>query len=416
MHTTDPQQRTELTRRYEETLAKLAELTGQIKAAVRREADLKQQLNATQAEMNKLGFMQLGKKMMVKAEQDNLRKKLTANQQLQESLLAKQQAFHEQQSALEKQLAALLDAESAPAPAPEAIPAVAPAMQTDAAAAPEAAPAEAPAVPEEAAPAPKAPAPKAAPTSAREAPAKAPREPRRAPKAPAAPRAPRLDPALSPEEQLRLLLPRLEAFYPEKQVFALDSICSELSGKLNVLVPRCGCASLAELLAPHGFRIITGVQGRTLRQGKYCAPGQEPEIIRPLIASVQRRLEKHYPDRSITRSIQHDHKSLAQDVTSLYQFLGYGSAKELLTVLGYRYEVSAGGRPATDPQAIFETLRAAYADGEKPATISRLMADHPELAHSLKTLQNQSPARFGMPLRQYLCEMGILSGKSGRDA
>lgn len=395
MHTTDPQQRTELTRRYEETLAKLAELTGQIKAAVRREADLKQQLNATQAEMNKLGFMQLGKKMLVKAEQDNLRKKLTANQQLQESLLAKQQAFHEQQTALEKQLAALRDAESAPAPAPEAIPA------------------ESPAVPEEAAPAPKADAPKAAPTPAREAPAKAPREPRRAPKAPAAPR---LDPALSPEEQLRLLLPRLEAFYPEKQVFALDSICSELSGKLNALVPRCGCASLAELLAPHGFRIITGVQGRALRQGKYCAPGQEPEIIRPLIASVQRRLEKHYPDRSITRSIQHDHKSLAQDVTSLYQFLGYGSAKELLTALGYRYEVSAGGRPATDPQAIFETLRAAYADGEKPATISRLMADHPELAHSLKTLQNQSPARFGMPLRQYLCEMGILSGKSGRDA
>ncbi|MBE5797352.1 MAG: hypothetical protein E7327_08255 [Clostridiales bacterium] len=401
MHTTDPQQRTELTRRYEETLAKLAELTGQIKAAVRREADLKQQLNATQAEMNKLGFMQLGKKMMVKAEQDNLRKKLTANQQLQESLLAKQQAFHEQQTALEKQLAALRDAESTPAPAPEAAPAEAPAVQAEA-------PAEAPAAQAEAAPA-------EAPAVQEEVPAPA-REPRRAPKAPAAPRAPRLDPALSPEEQLRLLLPRLEAFYPEKQVFALDSICSELSGKLNALVPRCGCASLAELLAPHGFRIITGVQGRALRQGKYCTPGQEPEIIRPLIASVQRRLEKHYPDRGITRSIQHDHKSLAQDVTSLYQFLGYGSAKELLTALGYRYEVSAGGRPATDPQAIFEALRAAYADGERPATISRLMADHPELAHSLKTLQNQSPARFGMPLRQYLCEMGILSGKSGRDA
>lgn len=393
MHTTDNplQQLTALEQQLADSTAQAEALTGQIKAALRREADLRQQLNASQAELAKLGFMQLGKKVMVKAEQDNIRKKLAANQQLQESLVARQQACHDQQAALEGQIAAARAAMSAPPmPAAEVF-----------------APVEQPAPAEEA----------VAPADTPAAPAKAPSPHRSAaekkPVASRKPRAPKLDASLPVEEQIALLTARLTALYPEGQVFALDSVCPDLHARLNAAAARNGCTHTSELLHQQGFTLISGVQGRALRLGKHCTPGAEPEIIRPLLTSVLRRLEKHYPDRIIPRSLQSDHKSLAQDVTGLSQWLGYASAADLLAAYGYQYQVTAGGRPATDVQALLDTLRAAYAQGEKPRTIAKLMADHQELASALKTLQNQAPVRFGMPLKQYLAEQGILAGKEG---
>ena len=64
----------------------LDDLNRQHHAAVRRQQDLEQQLKTAQESMSKLGFMQLGKKMLLKAEIDSINAKLTANRQLQESL------------------------------------------------------------------------------------------------------------------------------------------------------------------------------------------------------------------------------------------------------------------------------------------------------------------------------------------
>lgn len=422
MHTTDnpmkpnDQHLAELTEQHARAVAQFDALAGQIKAAVRREADLRQQLNASQAELAKLGFMQLGKKMIVKAEQDNIRKKLAANQQLQESLMAKQQACQEQQAALEAQIA---QAHMTPAPAPVIAPASPVEEPAPAPVIAPPAPAEKPAPMPVIAPPPVADAPATRPVIKAAAPKKkaaAPRldAPAPRPAAPRAPRTPRLDAALPLEEQVSQLLARLEALYPARQVFALESICAELNTRLNALATHCGCANAAEFLAGHGFTIVSGAQGRALHLGKYCTPGQEPEGIRPLLMSVLRRLERHYPDHVISRSIQHDHKSLAQDVSSLCQWLGYATTGEMLTAYGFRYQVAPGGRPATDAQALLDTLRTAYAEGEKPRTISSVMADHPELAHALKTLQNQAPARFGMPLKKYLAEQGILAKRADK--
>jgi len=315
---------------------------------------------------------------MVRAEQDSLRKKLTANQQLQESLLAKQQACHEQQAALEKQIA---DAKAAAVPVPAPIPEIHPE--------PAALPKTTPAIP---------------------ATQKRNQHPtvRRT-------RASRLDASLSLEEQVAQLISRLSALYPQHQVFAMDAICPDLHAKVAALAPQCGCATAAELLARNGFTVITGVQGRALHDGLHCVPGEEPEVIRSFLTSVMKRLEKHYPDRTIYRSIQSEHKSLAQDVCALYQWLGYPNAAAMLTAYGFQHQVTTGGRPATDSAQLLNALRAAAPEGEKPRTIAQLMKAHPDLAGALKTLQNQAPARFGMTLKQYLAEQGILASGSQKD-
>ena len=120
------------------------------------------------------------------------------------------------------------------------------------------------------------------------------------------------------------------------------------------------------------------------------------------------RLERHYPDRVITRSIQHDHKSLAQDVSALSAYLGYPSGGAMLTAHGFRYDVPASGRPAMDVDAVVAALKAAYIGREKPRTIAAIAADNPQYAAVLKTLQNQAPRRFGMSLRQYFVQQGLM--------
>lgn len=377
----------------EQLLQKNNAAASQLSAAIRRQSDLEQQLAASQAELGRLGFMQLGKKMMIRAEQDSIRKKLDTNRQLQENLQQQHLALNAQLTAAEATLDACMvkfEALAAAAPVPETVPA--PAVP----AAAESIPAQPEVTPSSTAPA----QPPAAPGPVRKAPPK-PRNPR-----PAA--AGRISAQAPLEEQISRFMERLEPLYPEHQVFALDSISSELRNRLKLLVKRGGFDSADAFFRAQGWSLVSGAQGRQLRAGKYCTPGQEPEVIRPLVHSVLRRLEQHYPDRVIPRSIQHDHKSLSQDVSGLYQWLGYPSAAAMLTVYGYQYQVSAGGRPATNADKLLDTLKTAYAVSQKPRSIAQIMKEHPELAHSLKTLQNQSPTRYGKPLRQVLIEAGLL--------
>jgi len=367
----------------------------QLSAAIRRQGDLDQQLAASQAELGRLGFMQLGKKMMIRAEQDNIRKKLDTNRQLQENLQQQHLALTAQVSAAEVALEACLARLD-----------TLPVMQEQKAD-------PAPAQPEPTAPvkaADPAPAAPAIPVSQPAAPKAAPAVPAK-PRASRAPSTPRVSAQAPLEEQIARFMARLEPLYPEHQVFALDSISSELRNRLKLLVKRGGYADADAFLRAQGWSLITGAEGRKLRAGKYCIPGQEPEVIRPLVQSVLRRLEEHYPDHTIPQSLQQQHKSLSQDVSGLYQWLGYPSAADMLKAYGYTYQVSAGGRPATNADALLDTLRKACADGPKPRSIAQIMKEHPELAHGLKTLQNQAPARFGMPLRQYLVAQGLMESK-----
>ena len=341
----------------------LADLRQQHSLLQQRQQELEKQQSAVQQELAALGFMQLGKKMVLRAELDSLSKRLIANQQLQAALL--------------RQIGELQRPPEAPAPeapAPVAIPAAEPIAE----------PVDAPT---------EEPVPAARPNVRK----RAPRSPRIA-----------IDPALPPEEQVSRLLARLEAYYPEHCLFAPEVLSAEARARLAALATACGHASAAELLAAHGWQQITLAEGRALRQPTCPTPGEEPAALRPRLASLLARLEKHYPDKVISRSIQHGHKSLAQEATALSAHLGYPGVGAMLTAYGFRYEASAGGRPPVDAAGAIAALKATYPDDARPRSVTQIISEHPEYAALLKTLQNQAPRRYGMSLRQYLISQGVM--------
>ena len=345
----------------------LADLRQQHSLLQQRQQELEKQQSAVQQELAALGFMQLGKKMVLRAELDSLSKRLTANRQ--------------QQAALLRQIGELQRPPEAPAPedpAPVVIPAAEPIAE------PRAEPVDAPA---------EEPVPAVRPNVRK----RAPRSPRIA-----------IDPALPPEEQVSRLLARLEAYYPEHCLFAPEVLSAEARARLAALATACGHASAAELLAAHGWQQITLAEGRALRQPTCPAPGEEPAALHPRLASLLARLEKHYPDKVISRSIQHGHKSLAQEATALSAHLGYPGVGAMLTAYGFRYEASAGGRPPVDAAGAIAALKAAYPDDARPRSVTQIISEHPEYAALLKTLQNQAPRRYGMSLRQYLISQGVM--------
>ncbi len=323
-----------------------------LNAARAEKANLARQLSARQEELRHIGLLS-PRRSLLKSELNRLTAAYTAASRQVEALTARQSTVQEEADRRMKELEARLAEE-------EAIPA-----------------AEAP------------------------APVK---------KAPAVPRVPRARvSAGSAAQRTELLLHRLEAFYPEHQVYALDSISSELRLQLAALTRQTGHGSIADFLAEQGWRCIRGEAVLALRRGKHCTPGEEPAVIRPKVESALRRLAACYPDKVIPRSIQRDHKSLSQDLTGLYQWLGYEDMTAMLSAYGYRYEADPrGGRPATDAAAVLEAVRAAYAGRKKPASVQQVMQDFPALAAALKTLQNRAPRLFGMTLRQKMQEEGIL--------
>ncbi len=222
-------------------------------------------------------------------------------------------------------------------------------------------------------------------------------------------RAPRMAAQVPVEARVAHVLARLEQFYPEHQVYALDSISADLRAKVAKLAKETGHADAADFLADQGWRTIRGEAVHTLRRGKHTTPGEEPAVIRPQVVSMLRRLNACYPDRVIPRSIQRDHKSLAQDITGLYQWLGYESIAAMLTAYGYTYLAAPkGGRPAKDAAPTLALLRGLYPEEGKPASIQQILRDYPDLAPSIKTLQNKAPSAFGMTLKEYLREKKVI--------
>lgn len=352
----------------------LETLQQQQRAALTRRADLERQLADAQSQMNKLGFMQLGKRMRLSSEIENINRKLATNRQL--------------LTGLEEKIAAAqaVAAEESSAPVTEAPADTEEVAEASTVATPEALAAELPA--------PSAPTAPAVPKSPRPA---APRE-RKLP----------IDSALPPQEQTVQLLKHLEAYYPDHQLFSAEVLGAQTRMQLASLALSCGYTSPAELLAAHGWKVVPYAEARARYRGRYTVPGKEPAVIVPKLHSVLARLERHYPDKVISRSIQHDHKGLAQDVSALSVYLGYESIGAMLTAYGFRYDVPSGGRPATDVEQVIAGLKAAYAGVPKPRTIAQIAADHPEYAAALKTLQNQAPKRFGMSLRKYFAQQDLM--------
>lgn len=213
----------------------------------------------------------------------------------------------------------------------------------------------------------------------------------------------------APAPEADQLLARLEALYPHRQVIAPGSVCPALWEQLNSLA-AANSESANTFLEKRGWAVLSSQQARTQQHGDPIAPGGEPEALKPRLARILARLERHYPDHAISHSLQQAHKGLAQDVSGLALYLGYPSAAAMLTAYGFTYQ-AASGRPVTDSDSVLEAIASAVAGKPKPRTVTQLIAEHPEFARQIKTLQNQAPARFGCTLRQHLLRLGILSEK-----
>ena len=203
----------------------------------------------------------------------------------------------------------------------------------------------------------------------------------------------------------------LEMYYPEHKVFALDSIDKELRKRLNDLYKSAQYPSAKEYLEANGYKMISGDAVKSIRNTVSYTPGNEPEIIKGKVESMLRRLEEYYPDHVIPRGIQVDHKNLAQNISGLYQWLGYTDAKEMLTAYGFDIQYGEGGRPQTnDYQGFVDMLRERYANA--PAnSLSAIRQDFPDYSAMIKTMGNMSNQLFGMSFGDYLQSIGVIVKK-----
>ena len=210
---------------------------------------------------------------------------------------------------------------------------------------------------------------------------------------------------------------KLEKYFPEHKVFALDSIDKNLRERLAELYKKVGCATAEEFLAEYGFEIISGDEIRKIRSFVIYTPGNEPEIIKSKVDSMLKRLKEYYPDFEIKTGMQTEHKSLSQDISGLYKWLGYENNVEMLEAYGFNVQYSDGGRPSNDYQGLIDTLKEKYKDDDKKLkSIGLLKHDNPELAGQLKTLQNRSTEIFGMGLGEYFKKIGILCSAKPKTA
>ncbi len=207
------------------------------------------------------------------------------------------------------------------------------------------------------------------------------------------------------------VIDKLEAYFPEYKVFALDSIDSSLRERISELYKQAGYATVDDMLHAYGFEIISGDAVRELRSFVMYTPGNEPEAIRSKIQSMLSRLSEYYPDKVIPRGLQNDHKKLSQSVSGLYQWLGYPDAGSMLEAYGYQYQLNSdiGGRPSNDYDAVINFLVEKYKTAPKPRSMGDLIFDNPELKGQIKTLQNKSAELFGMTLKKYFDSLGIFA-------
>ena len=145
-------------------------------------------------------------------------------------------------------------------------------------------------------------------------------------------------------------------------------------------------------------------------------PGNEPEAIKRRLVTLFEKLDGAYPDKVVV-GLHNDHKNWGETVTDLYRKLGYESGAAFLKAYGYTVaaKTGKGGRPASvAPEDIIAFLQDKYADGPVFEGLNELIADNPELAGNLKTINNKSNEFFGTSLKAYLIQQGILLDASIR--
>ena len=134
-------------------------------------------------------------------------------------------------------------------------------------------------------------------------------------------------------------------------------------------------------------------------------PGNEPANIRRRIDTLFKKLNDAYPDKQIIR-LQTTHKKWAETVTELYRILGYSDGRSFLEAYGYTVVRGEGGRPSNNYAAVIDELKRRYPNGSGFKSLSALIENNKDLP--MKALNNNAASLYGMSLKDYLMEQGIL--------
>lgn len=218
------------------------------------------------------------------------------------------------------------------------------------------------------------------------------------------------------KKKLERILDKLELYFPERKVFALDSIDKKLRENISAFSKELGFSSVEEFLNKLRYIIIKGEEVKRLRNKVIYTPGNEPDFIKNKVNSICERLNEYYPDKEINRGMQNDHKALSKDISGMYQWLGYDSIKSFLDAYGYKYNIDSevGGRPANDYDSLIEYLVNKYSENPIYSSLFDLTLNEPEYSSNIKTLNNRSPKLFGMSLKEYLLSKNVLKRETSK--
>lgn len=204
------------------------------------------------------------------------------------------------------------------------------------------------------------------------------------------------------------LFEKLDKFYPEHKVFALDAVAKQLSKEISELYVKAGYPSAERLMLDYGYKHISVEEARALRSSVIYGPGYEPDIVKARIDFIVNTLAADYPGRIITDNLGRSHKSIYNSLLGLSVWMGYDSAASMLHAYGFSGLSSDSGRIAVDHKKILDILSQRYADRKKPDRMTKLMSDNPDLRPALKTISNRAGELFGMPLLQYMKQCGLI--------
>lgn len=220
------------------------------------------------------------------------------------------------------------------------------------------------------------------------------------------------DPKL--DKRVETFFRRLEQYFPEHKVFALDALDKELRERLSKLYKALSYPTANEMLHAYGYEIIAGDAIRELRSFVLYEPGDEPAFIKPKVDNLMALFLQYYPDRVVADKLN-THTSIASKISGLYRWLGYASIRDMLEAYGFQY-LSAdnkGGSPTKDVSIVIDTLVERYRDRPvKPLTVKQLRDENPDIAGRIKTLSNDARKLFGKTLPEYLAELGVMAPPS----
>ena len=166
--------------------------------------------------------------------------------------------------------------------------------------------------------------------------------------------------------------------------------------------------SAREFLLQEGILVEDEVKSiEVATDGVLFKPGEEPENIRKRLDILFPKLDEAYPDKVIV-GLNKDHREWSKTVTDLYRKLGYKSGADFLTAYGYKMHYDKGGRPKADHSATIEELKRRYPNGADFKTTAELVADNPDIAKQLNTLQKDANQVLGMSFGKYLKHIGLI--------